>query len=181
MKIKVSRQELNECLNNVMRRIIEEGKDKKNKGFEKATKKANREMEKDVFGDGFKSYDKVHKSSKEYSRKGKNKKNYFEDERELNEDVIDMSTNPVYPNETNKDMGEWGEADNFVDYITIKTDIDPIEKELIDKIRNNFSENEVEIDNDTDSGYKTFNVTKSDELINRFIEFLNDNDVNIIK
>lgn len=176
MKIKVSRRELNECLNNVMRRIIEEGKDKKNNGFEKASKKANREREKEVFGDGFKSYDKVHKSSKEYSRKGKNKKNYFEDECEINENVTDMNTNPIYPN----DKGEWDEADNFVNYITIKTDIDPIEEELIDKIQNNFSENEVEIDSDINSGYISFNVTKNKELINRFIDFLNDNDVNII-
>lgn len=122
MKIKVSRRELNECLSNVMKRIIEES----------------------------------------------------------NENVTDMNTNPIYPNENNNDKGEWDETDNFVNYITIKTDIDPIEEELIDTIQNNFSENEVEIDSDINSGYIAFNVTKNKELINRFIDFLNDNDVNII-
>ena len=181
MKIKVNRQELNECLTNVMKRILEEGKDKRDYGFEKTTKKANREIERDNFGDGFKSFDKVHKTNKDYSRKGKNKKNYFRDEYELNEDAIDVDVNPIYPSEKNIKNANLDDVDSFVDYITIKTDIDPVETELINDIRNNFSDNEVEIDTDVVTGKKSFNVTKDKKLIDTFIKFLIDNDVTIIK
>ena len=125
MKIKMSRRELNECLTNVFNRIINEGKDRRSNDFEKVTKKSNREIEKDNFGDGFKSYDKIHKSSKDYSRKGKNKKNYMNSEYDLNENIVDTDVNPIYPNEKNNDMSNWSEGSKFVDYVTIKTDIDP--------------------------------------------------------
>lgn len=39
----------------------------------KADRKARREKDRDIFGDGFKVITKVHKSEKSYSRKGKNK------------------------------------------------------------------------------------------------------------
>ena len=76
MKIKISNSELKECITNVMNRIISEGKSDRCKGYEKASKKGNRDAEKEIYGDGFKSYDKVHKSQKDYSRKGKGKWKY---------------------------------------------------------------------------------------------------------
>ena len=41
----------------------------------KADRKGRRESDKEIYGDGFKSTTKIHKSSKNYSRKGKNKFN----------------------------------------------------------------------------------------------------------
>jgi hypothetical protein len=47
----------------------------------KANRKARREEERDIYGDGFKQKTKIAKSNKTYSRKGKNKfKNDFYDE-----------------------------------------------------------------------------------------------------
>lgn len=40
----------------------------------KAVKSADREMEKEIYGNGFKSKNKVHKSAKNYTRKVKHKK-----------------------------------------------------------------------------------------------------------
>ena len=170
MKIKVSRQELNECLTNVMKRIIEEGKDKKNHGFEKASKKANREIERDVFGDGFKSYNKPHKTNKDYSRKGKNKWSYGE----LDEDTqISLEDKPLI-----KRNYDGVELDRFVDYVTVKTDIDEVEKDILNDIANTFDDSEVE--QDYVDGHIAFNITKNKDLIQKFVDFLNKKDVNII-
>ena len=63
MKVKVTQKELNECITNAVKRVLSESKFDKKRGFEKASKSANRDIERDVFGDGFKSYDKAHKKS----------------------------------------------------------------------------------------------------------------------
>ena len=179
MKIKVSKHELNECLANAIERLVNESKT--HKGFEKATKKSNREIERDTYGDGFKPYDKVHKTSKDYSRKGKNKWN----NNLLDEDIINIS-NP-YDTELSyyeekprfRNRNSVIDDDNFVNYVTIKTDIDEVETDLLDDIKNNFTDEEVE--KDTVDGLISFNVTDNKNLITRFIEFLKDNDVNIIE
>jgi hypothetical protein len=41
----------------------------------KADRKARRDMDREMYGDGFKSNTRVHKTAKAYSRKGKNKFN----------------------------------------------------------------------------------------------------------
>lgn len=181
MKVKITEQELNECITNAVKRILSEGKDRRSNDFEKVTKKSNREIERDNFGNGFKPYDKIHKSIKDYSRKGKNKKNYMNNEYDLNENIADTNVNPIYPNEKKNRVSKWSESPEFVDYVTIKTDIDPVETTILDKIRNNFTDVELEIDTDVVTGKKNFNVTKDKKLIRRLIDFLKKNDVNIIE
>lgn len=80
MKIKVNESELREIayemIKKALNEIVLEGKTKKinsDNGYLKANRQANREIEKELKGDGFKSTDKVHKSPKDYSRKGRNK------------------------------------------------------------------------------------------------------------
>lgn len=46
---------------------------KKNKDIEKALKKGSRELEMEIFGPGFHSQHKIHKSKKTYTRKQKHK------------------------------------------------------------------------------------------------------------
>lgn len=86
MKVKISRKELNECIVNAVSRVLSEGKTTKKDGFAKSLKKGNRDVEREYRGDGFKSYDRVHKSQKYYSRKGKNGFNADA----LDEAVIDL-------------------------------------------------------------------------------------------
>ena len=108
MKIKVSKSELNECLSRAITRILSEGKDKKiDMGYLKSNRKGNRDAEREMKGDGFKQNTKVHKSQKEYSRKGKNaswKTNYdmFEDSYK---DIVNESSNNMI-----------NEDDNFTKY-----------------------------------------------------------------
>lgn len=64
-----------------------------------------------------------------------------------------------------------------IEYTTFKTDIDRVETSLLDKIKNNFAPEDVE--EDVVDGLISFNVTKGKEQ--NFIDFLNDNDVNIIE
>lgn len=183
MKVKVTKKELKECLTNAVTRALNEAKSFKNKnGFEKATKSANREIERDTFGDGFKSYDKVHKSAKDYSRKGKNKFNKHNYE-ELDEAIIDFNS----PDDENYyDDGYEIEAPEVTDIIggeeydddpqiTIKTDLDKNEHELIQMILGNFDY----ADRDIVDGSISFTIPKSKR--SKFIGFLRDNDINIIK
>lgn len=177
MKIKVTNRELKECITNVMERIISEGKSRTRDGFDKATKKGNRDGEREVYGDGFKSYNKVHKSPKDYSRKGKDKWKYDE---ELNEDRLNLNS----PD----DMDIEGEdvlskkrhyvdmyADNTTPGIEVKTDIEDVETELIEKILSNFEM----VDTDNVDGYFTFIVPV--KMKKEFIDFLRSEDVNIIE
>ena len=46
----------------------------------KADRKGRREKDREIYGDGFKSTTRVHKSDKAYSRKGKNKFYFSDDE-----------------------------------------------------------------------------------------------------
>lgn len=178
MKIKVTNRELKECIANVMERIISEGKSKKHDGFYKATKKGNREGEREIYGDGFKPTDKVHKSLKDYSRKGKGKWKYDE---ELNEDRLNF-THP-------EDMDIVSDSKPFIKYnheydpseersidaVEIKTDIDEVETGLIDTILSNFDL----VEKDIVDGYITFVVP--DRMKEEFINFLRSEDVNIIE
>ena len=90
MKVKVSRQELNECLNRAINRVLSEVSQKNNKkgdAFNKASKAANREIEREYRGEGFKAYDRVHDSEKHYNRNKMpkiNKHNYMDLEEEFN-------------------------------------------------------------------------------------------------
>ena len=178
MKIKVTNRELKECITNVMERIISEGKSKTRDGFNKATKKGNRDGEREIYGDGFKSYDKVHKSQKDYSRKGKGKWKYDE---ELNEDRLNF-TRP-------EDMDIVPDSKPFIKYnheydpseehsinaVEVKTDIEEVETDLIDTILSNFDL----VEKDIVDGYITFVVP--DKMKEEFINFLRNEDVNIIE
>lgn len=86
MKVNISENELreitSEAVKRVLREALEEGKTKKRNtddGYLKANKAASREKEREYKGDGFKGYDKVHKSQKDYSRKGKNKNSWMDE------------------------------------------------------------------------------------------------------
>jgi hypothetical protein len=125
MKIKVTEQELNECITNVVKRVLSEDKDRRS--------------------------------------------------------VVDTNVNPIYPNEKKNKPSNWPESPEFVDYVTIKTDIDPVETSILDEIRNNFTDVELEIDTDVVTGKKNFNVTKDKKLIRRLIDLLKKHDVNIIE
>lgn len=67
--------------------IVEDKKENKKKKKElmtyvKANRKARREIDRDIYGDGFKATSRVAASDKTYSRKGKNKfryKNSYDD------------------------------------------------------------------------------------------------------
>lgn len=95
--------------------------------------------------------------------------------------VVDTNVNPIYPNEKKNKPSNWSESPEFVNYVTIKTDIDPVETDILDKIRNNFTDVELEIDTDVVTGKKNFNVTKDEKLIRRLIDFLKKHDVIIIE
>ncbi len=188
MKLKVTQKELNECITNAVRRVLSESKFDKRHGFEKATKSANRDIERDVFGDGFKSYDKPHKTKKDYSRKGKNKFNgRFYDEN-IDESRLDMSS-PFDDNyyddgyeveapDINSIVGghEYYESEQTDEpTVEIRTDINETEKELINQILNEFED----IDYDIIDGVVTLLVPKS--MKKSVIVYLKDNDVEIIK
>ena len=143
MKVKISRKELNECIVNAVSRVLSEGKTKKD-GFAKSMKKGNRDVEREYRGDGFKSYDIVHKTQKDYSRKGKNKFNMDA----LDEAAIDFTVPGDEEFDDGYDMSEIPDIDDVLvgpevyDYeeknipmITIKTDIDQkTERDLINDI-----------------------------------------------
>ena len=81
MKIIANESELRQITENAVKKALTEiikskkGKDNFN-GYIKANRKASREIEKDYKSDGFKSTNKVHKSIKDYSRKGRNKNSW---------------------------------------------------------------------------------------------------------
>ena len=61
--------------------FVDSKRKKNNSDYIKADRKGRRDSDRDIYGDGFKSTHKVHKTSKNYSRKGKNKfTNDFSDE-----------------------------------------------------------------------------------------------------
>ena len=161
-----------------MERIISEGKSKTRDGFNKATKKGNRDGEREIYGDGFKSYDKVHKSQKDYSRKGKGKWKYDE---ELNEDIINFThpedmdivpdSKPLIKYNHEYDPSE----EHSINAVEVKTDIDEVETDLIDTILSNFDL----VEKDIVDGYITFVVP--DKMKEEFINFLRSEDVNIIE
>ena len=187
MKLKITQKELNECITNAVKRVLSESKFDKKRGFEKASKSANRDLERDVFGDGFKSYDKAHKTPKDYSRKGKNKfsiRNYDE----LDESKLDF-TSPFDDNyyddgyeidapDINSVVGgrEYSEASEKNDpKVEVRTDINEMEKELINNILNEFED----VDYDIIDGVVTFIMPKS--IRKAVVHYLKDNDVEIIK
>lgn len=72
-KIYISESQFDEFVNSKCK--------KNNSDYIKADRKGRRESDREIYGDGFKSMHKVHKTSKNYSRKGKNKfTNDFSDE-----------------------------------------------------------------------------------------------------
>lgn len=179
MKVKVSKKELCEAFCNAATRLLTESKTNKDFGFEKATKRANRDIERDSKGNGFKSYDKVHHSQKDYSRKGKNRfsidnyeddLDYSDDMGIMGESAIDLST----PDDDNyyddgydtSEIPDINDIDGNVEYtdsfdeepmVTFLTDIDPQERDLINNI---LSDND-SVEPDVVSGEVAFNVPKS--------------------
>lgn len=95
MKINISENELkkitSEMIEKVLLEVIKEGKTKKfNKdGYLKASRSGSRDAEKEIKGDGFKSNNKVHKSPKDYNRKGKNQNSW---KTEIDESVEPIGT-----------------------------------------------------------------------------------------
>lgn len=185
MKVKVSRAELKECMMKGIKRAINESKRMNyNDGAIKASKKANRDIERETFGDGFKSYNKVHKSEKQYNRKGKNK--FDKNNIPLDEGIFDFNS----PEDDNyyddgyeieaPDINDIVGKEDFkgeeeVTLITIKTDIDKNESELISSILDRFEDAEQDVVN----GNISFVIPKQER--GKFIGFLRDNDVNILK
>ena len=172
MKLRVSKKELNECISNAISRVLNESKTKKD-GFVKATKKANREIERDTMGDGFKSYNKVHKSQKEYSRKGKN--NSWRNFEELFDDGYDMSEIPDLNDVVDYEQGYSEINSDSTPSVTIRTDINEVEKDLINDILSEFED----ADYDVVEGAVSFTIPKT--LKGKFIGFLKDNDVEILR
>lgn len=186
MKIRITQSELNECVTNAVKRIMSEGKSNRKNGFEKASKSANRDIEREYRGDGFKSYDKVHKNPKDYSRKGKDK---FVWNGDLDEAKIDF-THPDDPYSDDgydttsipdiEDISGFteieGEDEKKEPTITIKTDIDEkAEQELIDSILEEYPDAEYDVVEDCPS----FNIPK--RIKKSFVKFLLDSDVNLVK
>ena len=187
MKLKVTRSELNECINNAFKRLMNEGKDKRHNAFEKATKSANREREREIYGDGFKSYDRPHKSPKDYSRKGKGK---FVYNGVVDESYIDLSApgddnyyDDGYDTDSIPDIKDivgseeeyHGEPEKEEPKMAIKTDIDKVEQDLIGEIQEEFPDAEYDIVDDC----VAFNIPK--RIKKSFVRYLLDNDVNLIK
>lgn len=190
MKLKVTQSELNECFNNAIKRIVSEGKDKRHtfgkEAFEKATKRANRDVEREYKGDGFKSYNKVHKSPKDYSRKGKDK---FVYSGELDEDRLDISS--PFDDGYYDDGYDTSEIPNVSDYtrgvefgsdlenkneakVIVRTDIDKVEETLIADILDTFDQAE----DDIIDGYVSFIIPQS--IVKPFKKYLKANQVEII-
>ena len=198
MKVKVTQQDLNECIANAIRRVINESKGDYKLGFEKATKRANRDIEREVKGDGFHSYNKIHEPKKYKKPKYKNW------EEELDEAItMTDADDTVYDDETNDtidglegfvdltapgdDYIETDEEDDIapvstpyeedekVPTVTIKTDIDQrAEQELINLIKNKFETANFDIND----GYVAFDVPET--IKDEFVGFLEANDVNIM-
>lgn len=157
MKIKVTERELKECLSNVMNRILEEGKTKKN-GIEKAFKKGNRDAEREIYGDGFKSTDRPHKNMKKSQNKWRYDRNRVDEN-----DSFDLE-NPEF----------------IKNCVEVKTDLDKIESNIIDSVHKKFDTDYYTIGEDMVDGYFTFIVpiNKKEDLVDYLI---NEWDVNIIE
>lgn len=146
MKIKVTEQELNECITSAVKRVLSEGKDKRHDkskkdieiGFDKPIRKPRKKAEDD----------------------------WRKELKDVNDDRIAVCEDSYF------DDGVYD-----IEYTTFKTDIDRVETSLLDDIKNKFSPEEVE--EDVVDGLIAFNVTKG--LENEFVDFLNQNDVNIIE
>ena len=187
MKLKVTQQELNESIANAIKRVITEKKSDYKFGFEKATKRANREIERDIKGDGFHSYGKVHKSPKDYSRKGKDK---FVWNGEIDEERLDLTS----PDDYNiyDDGYDTSEIEDIEDVVggtiydaysagdlekvptyTFITNIETSEQDLISNILNEFED----ADSDVISGDVAFTIEK--RRASSLASYLRDCDVEI--
>lgn len=187
MKIKVNKSELNECIVNAINRVLNESKTRKTEdGYLKASRKGNRDAEREMMGDGFKSYNKVHKSQKEYSRKGKN--NSWRNYDELDEAVIDFTVPGDEDFDDGYDMSEIPDISNMTNgkefqgiekpaetIVTVITDINKSENDLIGDILDTFEDAEY----DVVDGMVAFNLPKS--IRGKFVGYLKDNDVEVMK
>lgn len=95
MKIRINENELKNITYKVVKTalnemLIERKTIKKNAkdGYLKASRAGNREADKEINGDGFKQITKVHRSPKDYSRKGRNKDSWKKAIDENDEDEI---------------------------------------------------------------------------------------------
>ena len=187
MKVKVNRNELNECIVNAISRVLSESKTRKTEdGYLKASRKGSRDAERDMMGDGFKSYNKVHKSQKEYSRKGKN--NSWKNYDELDEAVVDFTVPGDEEFDDGYDMSEIPDISSMTGgkefqgsdvpaetIVTVITDINENERDLINDILDNYEDAEY----DVVDGMVAFNLPKS--IRSKFVAYLRDNDVEIMK
>lgn len=99
MKINISESELRPIVEKVVAKVIMESIDEKKiskDGYLKASRSASRDLEKEFKGDGFKQTDKVHKSPKDYSRKGRGKDDW---KKEIDEEVGSVALKPYKVNE----------------------------------------------------------------------------------
>lgn len=99
MKIRLTENELKTIASNVIKKaiidVLNEGKTiKKNTkdGYLKASRSANRNIDREFKGDGFKQNTKVHKSPKDYSRKGRNKDSWKNEIDENSENEVSYKT-----------------------------------------------------------------------------------------
>ena len=99
MKINISENELKDITFSAIKKavsdfIIESKTIKKNSedGYLKANRAGSREAEREINGNGFKQITKVHKSIKDYSRKGRNKDSWKKQIDENDENEISYKT-----------------------------------------------------------------------------------------
>jgi hypothetical protein len=188
MKLKVTQSELNECFHNAIKRVLSEGKDKRKFGFKKNEENGP-----------------SHKSLKSNNRKPKYGTQEYFDDLDLYEAIETTDADDDTFDDDSNDSIEGLEGfidltspdDNYVDdeeqddvvyggrsyeedkkeepMVTIKTDIDKVEQDLINDILEEFPESE----NDVVEGCIAFNVPT--RLKKPFVEYLLNNDVNLIK
>lgn len=194
--IRVKKSELAECFNRAIKRLVTEKKMDYRDGFNKASKRANRDMEQDTYGNGFKSYDKPHRSLKDYSRKGKNRfsMDSYEDDFDYNDDMVeegkvdlslpddDQYYDDGYDTDSIPDIDDYVNGNEYVDSneedgeptIEISTDIDRQEQDLINRVMDEF---EGDVDFDIIDGTVTFVAPKS--MASRVKKFLRSEDVTV--
>lgn len=198
MKVKISAKVLQECIANAIDRVINEKKGGHKHGFEKASKSANRDIEREIYGDGFKSYDKPHKSKKDYKREKFDIKKWQDDgklDENLNEyrfqmaspfddaaadnrdpyEIIDDEADAVVNGNAYRDVSKLFNFDDEKEAptITLVTNIEEQERDFINKVLEEFEDAELDFIN----GEVSFIIPRS--KAGQLSRFLTNNDVEI--
>lgn len=92
MKVNITEKELRNIVECAIKRAVEEDIDEgKDLRYVKANRKGQREADREMKGDGFKSNTKVHKTQKDYSRKGKNRPQWDDELDEAIDEVMEIN------------------------------------------------------------------------------------------